>query len=287
MATTQDRRRILGPADTQSLVFPTNSEKSTKAPKSKKHDGKNIRPVFIRTGPVANANGSAFWEAGDIQIQCSVHGPRPIRGSFIESAIFNVEAKLSPFSVNNNDLESVQSAQFGTGNGAARPNGTSALERTLASFVQSSLTPSINLDMYPKSGLDLFITVINKGSNSKALIAACVNAATVALIDASISLRDMVTCSSAVLLDKNSIYLDPEFPTPSAKLDMVMSFMTARNGEIVGMAIDGGEITLDILDLCVNENLRAATDIRTLINGVLLSEFRKKEELFLAEASKN
>lgn len=304
MASLQDRRRVLGPADTQSLRF---LAKPTDSPAQPTHTQPptSIRPIFIRTGPVANANGSAFLEisaapsavttplvdASDvIQVQVSVHGPRPIRGSFIETGLFSVEAKLSAFNVHSLDPTVAQSASATSSAGASaasRPNGTSSLERTVAAFVESSLTPAVRLEQYPKSGIDVFVTILRAGRNQKALQAACVNAATVALVDAGIALRDLVTCGAAILSRKSAqeqnvpgaLIVDPSIQTIPGQLDMAVSYMTARNSEIVGMAVDGGALSPQILETCLDGTLRAAKDARTYINGVLLNEFKHKEQI--------
>ncbi|VVT46256.1 uncharacterized protein SAPINGB_P001123 [Magnusiomyces paraingens] len=301
MANLQDRRRVLGPSDTQQLRFvtPKSDLKAslTSTEITNKKDSATIRPIFIRTSPVANASGSAFIEISAdpsdvIQVQVSVHGPRPIRGSFIETGLFSVEAKLSAFSVDNHNPDISQNrnnsgASASGGSAASRPNGTSPLERTVAAFVESSLTPAVRLEQYPKSGIDVFVTILRPGSNPKALQAACVNAATVALVDAGISLRDLVTCGAAILTrsesDENkveSIVVDPSVPTVSGRqLDMAVSYMTAHNSEIVGMAVDGGVLSPQILETCLSVTLKAAKDARALINGVLLGEFKYKEQV--------
>lgn len=241
---------------------------------------------------MVNANGSSYFESGDIQLQCTVHGPRPIRGSFINKASFNVEVKIAPFNV---DPSNADVAQQLTG-GSTRPNGTSVLEKGMASFIETSLVPSICLEAYPKSTIDLFVTVINRGQNPKSLYAAGVNAASVALINADIALRDIVTCGSAVIpapsssspsLSRDKVYVDPEHPPLIGDLAMVISYMTARNEEIVGMIIDGGVLTEEQLKTCLSSTLTVSKTVRALVNRLLITEFRSKEQALLEAAKQD
>lgn len=243
----------------------------------------------MKSGLVINASGSAFFESGSIQLQCTVHGPRPIRGSFIDKASFNVEVKLAPFNVDptNPDVAQVGAAEGGT---AGRPNGTSVLETGLASFIQTSLAPAIRLESYPKSAIDVFVTLINRGPNAKAVYAAGVNAASVALTNADIAMRDIVTCGSVVIPASTTtaseegpgqVYVDPEFRPSQGDISVVVSYMTARNEEIVGMIVDGGVVSEEALRLCLSSTLGVAKSVRALVNRQLITEFRAKEQALL------
>lgn len=240
----------------------------------------------MKTGLVVNANGSSFFESGDIQLQCTVHGPRPIRGSFIDKASFNVEVKLAPFDTDPSNPEIAQ--QQGTQGNSTRPNGTSVLEKGMASFIQTSLVPAIRLETYPKSTIDLFVTIINRGRNTKSLYSAGVNAASVALINADISLRDIVTSGSALIQTpfsdstvKPQVFVDPESPPLLGDIGVVVSYMTARNEEIVGMVIDGGVLSEKQLSCCLSNTLEVSKTVRTLVNRLLITEFRSKEQALL------
>lgn len=255
--------------------------------------------VVMKSGLVINASGSAFFESGAIQLQCTVHGPRPIRGSFIDKASFNVEVKIAPFNVDPTNPDVAQlgaSAAEGGGQAATvgRPNGTSVLETGMASFIQTSLAPAIRLESYPKSAIDVFVTVINRGASAKAVYAAGVNAASVALTNADIAMRDIVTCGSVVIpactttttstttKGCGQVFVDPEFRPFQGDISVVVSYMTARNEEIVGMIVDGGVISEEALSLCLSSTLSVAKSVRALVNRQLITEFRAKEQALLA-----
>lgn len=357
MASLRNKRRVLGPPDTQPLFMlplkPKSTPKSTPnkipATETTKQEppacDEPLPPLFIQPGVVANANGSVFFEISNssfekdteklsphIQIQASVHGPRPVRGSFLNRNAFNVDVKFSPFAVSQLDpllvqsgsgsstvgstsinvpsalLESGITSSGGHSLGTARPNGSSPLEKMICQFVKDSLEPSILLEKYPKSGIDVFITVLNRGAATaagnkkggkemavKELAAACVNAASVALVDAGIQVKDVVTCGHA-FVDHSSANNNEN--TRSAALTFAVSYMTASSNEIVALAADGagfgssltleqglGEneftgavLTPDVLDEGLEKSLKSATNARTIINSALLQQFVEKEE---------
>ncbi|KAF5103527.1 hypothetical protein DV451_001418 [Geotrichum candidum] len=286
MAALQDRRRILGPVDAISVTYETTSDLlGTLREDARTRDPEHLQRIFLQPNLVVNASGSCFYEAGGIRLQCTVHGPRPIRGSFTDRAAFNVEVKLAPFIVDPANAELLQKGQ-GQGPTSARPNGTSVLEREMAAFIQNSLSPAILLEAYPKSTIDLFVNVIECGLNSKALYAAGVNAASTALVDADIVLRDVVTAGAAVipLGSVSKPYADPEYRAQHGDLSAVVSYMTASNKEVVGMAIDGGALTEVQMNACLDTTLDMAESARALINRVLIMGFRAKEQALLKVA---
>jgi exosome complex component MTR3 len=244
MSALQDRRRILCPTDSVPLKF-----KAVDVAKQSSARQQEIRKIFVKQGIVANASGSAYLEIGDIRLQCSVYGPKPIRGSFTTQADLSVEAR------------------FGNAN-----EDNEKLERSIASFVQTSITPSVLLIQYPKSAISVMVTVIAiDESNLKSVLAAAVNVASLALVDAGISLVDITTAGS-VLLKGGQVLYDPETARENDDIDAVASYMTAENNTIVGLWIDGEQIDPQAMDQIISHTQIIATQIRTLLNAVLLED---------------
>ncbi|ANB15484.1 Mtr3p [Sugiyamaella lignohabitans] len=266
MSVLQDRRRVLPPVDTIPLQF-KEDEGSSGSKETTIARTRTIRPIFIKQSVVANASGSAYLEVEDIKLQCSVYGPKPIRGSFTQQADLLVEAKLPSLG---QDASNDKSA---------------SIEKDITSFVQTSITPGIILTQYPKSCINIMITVISadlENRNFKSLLAAATNVASLALVDAGIALYDIVT-SASVLLSRNengeSLYFDPETPRESEDIEGVLSFMTGQDeSNIVGMWLDGENITSKNLTTLTESAKEAACQIRTLFNGVILQEFHDKEQ---------
>ncbi|CAN6620567.1 hypothetical protein TRVA0_008S00936 [Trichomonascus vanleenenianus] len=268
MSVLQDRRRVLGPTDSVPLQIESDVERVREAERSRGNE--ELRKLFIRQGTIANANGSAYLEVGDdIQIQVSVSGPKPIRGSFTTTAELSVEFRYSPFVTSDRDQDDV-----------------AAEEKNMAAFLHTALVPSVMLDNYPKSAISVLVTVLcarNGGDKlaDKALLAAACNAASVALADSGIALRDMVT-AGAVRVDESGgpevRYLhDPETVVDNDRdVDAVVAYMCAAQ-TITATWFEGGRLSPSVVDGVLKHTKTMAASVRALINGLLVQEFKHKE----------
>lgn len=76
-----DTKRVRGPESSQSPVLfgcKPAADLPSHGPRAdgRQRDQVDIRPVFVRCGPVSQANGSAYIEAGNTKLMCCVYGPR-------------------------------------------------------------------------------------------------------------------------------------------------------------------------------------------------------------------
>lgn len=258
MSVLQDRRRILGPTDAVPLV-----DKSLKNIRSESRSSKQLRKIFLQPGGVSNCNGSAYIEVGqEIRLQCSVYGPSPIRGSFTESAELVVETKVTPFAG-----DSIYGTQ---------------LSHDISTFVYSALRPAVVLEDYPKSSISVLVTVISGGDNSKSLLAAATNVTSVALMNAQISMKDIVTAGSVVKDQEGVFIYDPQDCDDSYCEGAVVAFCTGRSNSLTNIWIDSNEEDSEIdsakFDKMIDGVLEIATQMRSLINGIVISEFQRLEK---------
>lgn len=286
MANLQDRRRVLGPTDTVRLTYANEEpqdeeilsarmemtdEDTTDRTRQRPHD--EIRKLFLKQGLVSNSNGSCYVEVGDIQLQCTVNGPMPIRGSFQTQADLSVEAKYSPFDEQSHGMA-----------------GASMIEKSVASFIHTCITPSIMLDQYPKSAINILVTIISSSDNTQSLLSAAITAASVAIIDSGIAVRDIVTAGSVLIArdpsDGHKVYDDPERTRAESDIDAVVAYMVAKNNEITGISVEGGHVSPAEMDLIFKHSKYTAGNIRTLVNGLLLEDFRSKEQNLTTNTNK-
>ncbi|TVG09582.1 Exosome complex component MTR3 [Bagarius yarrelli] len=73
-----DTKRIRGPEVSQSPLLFVSSCPQTQDVSSREgaRGDSDVRPLFARCGLVSQAKGSAYLEAGNTKIMCSVYGPR-------------------------------------------------------------------------------------------------------------------------------------------------------------------------------------------------------------------
>ena len=278
-----DRRRLLGPVNTiiPGIGISSNPEDNIKV-NSEESDRANdeIRKFFLKTGIIQNANGSAYLEVGNTIIEVLVFGPRPIKGSFIDRASFSVECKFLPHIIQPNEETFNKSIDTdintdNTAGGNSRSD-TTDIEHRISSYIETALVPSIILEKYPKSTIDLYISVISteqsENESSKTsmlnLINWIVNCSSMALVNSEVELRDMVT-SGHVKLVKDEIIFDP---TPESKdgVEAVMSFMNLLDNQIVGFWVEGESGDEDDYKKLMEGCSTVSKDIRANLSSYLL-----------------
>lgn len=270
-----DRRRLLGPANAiipnVDISLDSNLEESNS---SKAND--EIRKFFLKKGLVENANGSAYLEIGNTIIEVSVFGPRPIRGSFVERGSFSVECKFLPYIHQPNEVVFNGTQNNFNNNNNGRP-GLTNIEQKISSYIETSLLSTLILEKYPKSTIDLFITIVSTDSNIALLnlLNWVLNCSSLALVDSGIEIRDIVTSGQVRYdLSKEELTLDSVNSSESKdSVDCIVSFMNLRNDEIVGLWIEGNQNLLHEknLDKLIQSCNEMSKTIRNNINSFLLN----------------
>jgi exosome complex component MTR3 len=273
-----DRRRLLGPVNTivpNVGTFVGSNDMELDKSDSRRDD--EIRKFFLKTGTIENANGSAYLEVGNTVIQTSIFGPRPIHGSFVNRASVSVECKFLP-NISQPCDEIFNSQENGTNPSIGRTELTS-IEQKISSYIETSLLPSIILEKYPKSTIDIFITIISVDDASSTngdllnLINWIVNCSSVALVDAQIEVRDIVTSGQVRLVD-DCVVMDPT--CSRGGMNALVSFMNLKNDEIVGIWLDDDHdgITDDKVEKLVGGCNEMSKKIRSNINSYLLNSLK-------------
>ncbi|KAA8495025.1 Exosome complex component MTR3 [Porphyridium purpureum] len=142
--------------------------------------------LFVRAGVLSEASGSAYVELGNTQVFCAVHGPRAA-GSGGSGQGFG-----------SGSMSGQPSSQRGIVTCDVRSLGEGMVDNAgaLAVVVSSILSAVVRLEQYPKSRIDVYVLMVN---DSGSAFAATVNAACLALCDAGVAMRDLVSaCSMGV-----------------------------------------------------------------------------------------
>lgn len=180
-----------------------------------------LRPLSFKVGVLPNCDGSAYIEMGGNKILAGVYGPRKVTPrhlalpnrcvvrSLYRMATFSVDERKSP--------------------------APSRREVELSMVIANALEPSIFVDQYPKTLIDINIQVLAADGGTRC---ASLNAASLALADAGIALKDLVTAvavgkvSGKIVLDLNDIE-DKE-----GEADLPIAAMPQHN-EITLLQFDG------------------------------------------------
>ena len=159
-------------------------------------DGRKIdepRRIMIKAGGLKNADGSAYIEFGDNKILVGVFGPRdvhPKHMSNTDTGILRVRYHMEPFSV-----------------GERKRPAPSRREIEISKVIKEALEPAVMLEKFPRTAVDVFIEVLQADGGTRC---AALTAASVALADAGIPMRDMVAAiasgkvADTIILDVNN-----------------------------------------------------------------------------------
>ncbi|XP_035738966.1 exosome complex component RRP41-like [Vespa mandarinia] len=155
-----------------------------------------LRQIHVRMGVFGQADGSAYIEHGKTKILAAVYGPHQPKGtgrssSKITKAIVNCQYSMAVFS-------------FTSGERKRKPRGDrKSQERSLE--LRRAMEAIIHLELYPRSQIDIFVEVLQVDGSD---YCASVNAASLALIDAGIPIKNYAIGCTITLV--NSSYTDGE-----------------------------------------------------------------------------
>ncbi|CAH1247339.1 EXOSC6 [Branchiostoma lanceolatum] len=223
-----DSRRVPGPQDSRSPHWygkqpPQHQETGTRQDGRADHD---LRPVYLHAGVVSQATGSAYIELGQTKVIAAVYGPREIarREEFTMKGRLCCELKFATFSCrrrrqhmqDNQEkdvslivLQALEPAVCLVSGGflliTKQGMCVADLVQIYLSLIRSVLVYGhVLLDRFPKSQVDVYITVLQDDGSA---LAAAITCAAAGLADAGVMMYDVVTgcsvrqCGDRQLLD--------------------------------------------------------------------------------------
>jgi exosome complex component RRP41 len=149
-----------------------------------------LRPIRIEVGALSNADGSAYIELGKNKILAAAFGPKELHPKHLalpDRMFLRCRYHMAPFSVQER-----------------KSPAPSRREIELSKVIRESLEPSIFLEYYPRTGIDVFVEVLQADGSTRC---ASITAASLAIADAGIPMRDLVVACSAGKVD-DTIVLD-------------------------------------------------------------------------------
>jgi len=180
-----DLYRNAGPED--SIDYKIFQQKETKPQSIERSDRKDdeLRRMFMKTGVISHAKGSSYLEVGDTKVEVAVYGPReiPKRSDFSMKGILSCELKYAPFAC-----------------ATRRGHQRDAEEIELGLLLKECLESTVRMNLYPKSRIDVFVTVLEDGGG---VLAASITATGLALVDAQIDMYDnLIGCGVSIHKDR-------------------------------------------------------------------------------------
>jgi exosome complex component RRP41 len=213
-----------------------------------------LRPVKLEVGILPNADGSAYIEHGKNKILAAAFGPREMHPKHLsrpDRMVLRCRYHMAPFSV-----------------GERKSPAPSRREIELSKVIRESLEPSVFLEYYPRTGVDVFIEVLQADGGTRC---ASITAASLALADSGIPMRDLVVaCAAGKVEDKVVLDLfDTEDKVGSA--DVPVAFMPNLNA-VTLLQMDG-QLTPDEFEKAVSMAIGGCQKIYELQKEALKTKY--------------
>ena len=189
MPSVNDGKRLTGPET--SLPYSVFTSRQSEKKNREGRGEEELRKIFLSTGVMSKAQGSAYIEQGRTKVMVGVWGPREVqrRSDFSMSGSLTAEFKFAPFS-------------------RRSERASAGEEEELGQVVSEALASTVCLDKYPKSVLEVGVTVLEDDGS---VLAAALTAAGLALASAGVHMSDLVVgVKVGVREGADSLLVDPE-----------------------------------------------------------------------------
>eukprot|EP00656_Telonema_subtile_P001084 TRINITY_DN10518_c0_g1_i1.p1 TRINITY_DN10518_c0_g1~~TRINITY_DN10518_c0_g1_i1.p1 ORF type:complete len:245 (-),score=65.89 TRINITY_DN10518_c0_g1_i1:278-1012(-) len=223
----------------------------------------SFRQIYFKTGVVSRAAGSAYAENAGTKVIVAVYGPRQMPTSeFSALGKLKCDFKVAPFGSTtapnrwtaeeeDRDARSLRELQC----------------QEAASLLEQALEPSIRLELYPKSLIEVHALVLQSDGSALAITT---TAASLALADAGVELFDMVAACS-VAHDQEGLVLDPTAAEErAADASVLLGYMPSLD-ETTQM-MQQGKCSQEALQQGVELGLDGCSKIHGLMRSTLLKK---------------
>ncbi len=216
-------------------------------------DKNELRPIKMEVGVLENADGSAYLEWGNNKIYCAVYGPREVHPHHLakpDRGILRVFYRMATFSV----FERKRPAP-------------GRREKEVSMVIADCLKPVLFLELYPGTSFEVFINVIDADGGTRC---ACTTVAALALADAGIPMRSLVTAVAIGKIDGELITDLSGIEDKAGDADLPCA-MTWFNEELSLLQFDG---KMDLEEF--SQSLVLAKEAISKIYEIQLAALKKK-----------
>ncbi len=230
----------------------------------KRLDGRDfdeLRPIKIEAGVLRRADGSCYLEMGRNKIIAAVYGPREVHPRHLQDpsrAVIRYRYNMAPFSVEERK----------------RP-GPDRRSIEISKVSREAFEPIIMKELFPRSGIDVFVEVLQADAGTRT---ACLNAASVALVDAGVAMKGIITAVAVAKVD-GQLVLDPMKEEDNfGEADVPFAFLI-RNSRIESIALlqMDGRMTVDEVKKGLQMAKRGAMQIYEMQRDAIMRKYHTEE----------
>ncbi len=217
-----------------------------------------MRPLRIEAGVLKRADGSAYVEWGLNKVMAAVYGPRECHPRHLQNpdrALVQCHYNMASFSVDDRK----------------RP-GPDRRSHEISKITSEALTHVVFTEYFPRTSIDVYIEVLQANAGTRC---AGLTAASVALADAGVPMRDLVaSCAAGKVADTMVLDLGKEEDN-FGQADIPVGYVP-RAGEIVLLQMDG-DLTIEEFDKGLHMAVEACKKVYELQRDALKRRYTAKE----------
>ncbi len=230
----------------------------------KRTDGRDWdepRPMQAKAGVIKRAQGSGWFKIGNTEAYAAAYGPREMYPRFMqnpEKGVLRVHYSMMPFS---------------SAGDRVRP-GPSRRSKEISHVTQKALLPVINLNEFPNAVVDVFIELPQTDAGTRC---AGICAASIALADAGIPMKDLVCAISAGKVE-DKMLLDLNYDEDSHENGVDIPIAMLHNSKKVSLMQMDGEITSEEIKEAIEKVRNACDRIYEVQKQALKDRFKQRGE---------
>ena len=213
-----------------------------------------LRPIKLEVGVLDNTNGSAYIEQGKNKILAGVYGPKEVHPKHLaksDRALLRCRYHMAPFSVQER-----------------KSPAPSRREVEISKVIREALEPTIFVEYYPRTSIELFIEVLQADGGTRC---ASITAASLALADAGIPMRDLVAACAAGKVDGHLVLDLNDVEDKEGEADLPLALIPSLNA-VTLLQMDG-KVTLEEFEQLVNIAVEGCKQIHKLQKEALKAKY--------------
>ena len=218
-----------------------------------------LRPIKIEVNVLGNADGSAYIEQGKNKILAAVYGPKEVHPRHLalpDRALLRCRYHMAPFSVEER-----------------KSPAPSRREIEISKVIREALSPSVFVEYYPRTSIDIFIEVLQADGGTRC---AGITAASLALADAGIPMRELVAACAAGKVEGHLVLDMNGSEDNRGEADVPLALMPNLNA--VTLLQMNGMLTADEFEQVVNLALKGCEQVYALQKEALKARYVDAKE---------
>ncbi len=216
-----------------------------------------MRPVKMKVGVLKQADGSAMVSIGKTIAIAAVYGPRelnPRHRRESDRAILQCNYTMAPFSTGER----------------VRP-GPSRRSVEISKVTRDALEAALFLTDFPRTTVDLYIVILQANAGTRT---AGINAASLALADAGIQMRDLVTSIAAGKIGKEYLLDLAGDEEEVTECDLPIAYMP-REKKLTLLQMDG-DISKEDMKKVISLSVKGCEELYKHQRKALLEKWSKE-----------